>query len=146
MRDFVSRRAAELKPSGIRRFFDYASERKDVISLGVGEPEWVFGVYLIVEAVTQAARVWIILPRIGMPFVRYVHDALYPVCFVAVCLLPIPLCYEPEAGIVSLIWTTLACVLLTSCLIWVLGLRGDERHFIKEKLELWKLLIKSKKR
>ena len=117
-----------------------------LLKLGVGEPEWVFGVYLIVEAVTQAARVWIILPRIGMPFVRYVHDALYPVCFVAVCLLPIPLCYEPEAGIVSLIWTTLACVLLTSCLIWVLGLRGDERHFIKEKLELWKLLIKSKKR
>lgn len=41
MRDFVSRRAAELKPSGIRRFFDYASERKDVISLGVGEPDFI---------------------------------------------------------------------------------------------------------
>ena len=41
MRDFVSRRAAELKPSGIRRFFDSASERKDVISLGVGEPDFI---------------------------------------------------------------------------------------------------------
>lgn len=41
MRDFVSRRAKNLKPSGIRRFFDMASEMKDVISLGVGEPDFI---------------------------------------------------------------------------------------------------------
>lgn len=31
----------EVKPSGIRRFFDMASEMKGVISLGVGEPDFV---------------------------------------------------------------------------------------------------------
>ncbi|MDI6907240.1 MAG: aminotransferase class I/II-fold pyridoxal phosphate-dependent enzyme [Thermoanaerobacterales bacterium] len=31
----------EIKPSGIRRFFDLASEMKGVISLGVGEPDFV---------------------------------------------------------------------------------------------------------
>lgn len=41
MRDFVSRRAKNLKPSGIRKFFDMASEMKDVISLGVGEPDFI---------------------------------------------------------------------------------------------------------
>ena len=41
MRNFVSRRAADIKPSGIRKFFDFASERKDVISLGVGEPDFI---------------------------------------------------------------------------------------------------------
>ena len=41
MRDFVSKKAKELKPSGIRKFFDIVSERKDVISLGVGEPDFV---------------------------------------------------------------------------------------------------------
>lgn len=41
MRDFVSRRAKSLKPSGIRKFFDMASEMKDVISLGVGEPDFI---------------------------------------------------------------------------------------------------------
>ena len=30
----------EMKPSGIRRFFDYAAEIPDVISLGVGEPDF----------------------------------------------------------------------------------------------------------
>ena len=29
-----------IKPSGIRKFFDIASEMKDVISLGVGEPDF----------------------------------------------------------------------------------------------------------
>ncbi|MGI5967175.1 MAG: aminotransferase class I/II-fold pyridoxal phosphate-dependent enzyme [Anaerotruncus rubiinfantis] len=36
----LSRRAVELKPSGIRKFFDIAAEMKDVISLGVGEPDF----------------------------------------------------------------------------------------------------------
>ena len=41
MRDFVNRRAAELKPSGIRKFFDIVSEMKGAISLGVGEPDFI---------------------------------------------------------------------------------------------------------
>ena len=41
MRDFVSKKAKEIKPSGIRKFFDIVASRKDVISLGVGEPDFV---------------------------------------------------------------------------------------------------------
>ena len=41
MRDFLSERAKNIQPSGIRRFFDIVSTRKDVISLGVGEPDFV---------------------------------------------------------------------------------------------------------
>ena len=36
----VSKEAAAIKPSGIRRFFDIAAEMEDVISLGVGEPDF----------------------------------------------------------------------------------------------------------
>ncbi|MFZ5879945.1 MAG: pyridoxal phosphate-dependent aminotransferase [Chloroflexota bacterium] len=36
----LSRRVAGLKPSGIRRFFDIAATMKDVISLGIGEPDF----------------------------------------------------------------------------------------------------------
>lgn len=36
----LSERAVSLKPSGIRRFFDYAAEMQGVISLGVGEPDF----------------------------------------------------------------------------------------------------------
>lgn len=41
MRDFVSERARAIPPSGIRRFFDIAQTMEDVISLGVGEPDFV---------------------------------------------------------------------------------------------------------
>ena len=41
MRDFVGKRAKDIKPSGIRKFFDLVSVSKDVISLGVGEPDFI---------------------------------------------------------------------------------------------------------
>ncbi len=37
---YLSRRVAGLKPSGIRKFFDIAATMKDVISLGIGEPDF----------------------------------------------------------------------------------------------------------
>ncbi len=37
---YFSTRAADIKPSGIRRFFDIVSEKKGAISLGVGEPDF----------------------------------------------------------------------------------------------------------
>lgn len=36
----LSKNAVELKPSGIRKFFDLLSDRKDVLSLTVGEPDF----------------------------------------------------------------------------------------------------------
>lgn len=38
---YVSKTVRELKPSGIRRFFDLAAEMDNVITLGVGEPDFV---------------------------------------------------------------------------------------------------------
>ena len=40
MRNPLADRVVELKPSGIRKFFDIVSEMKDAISLGVGEPDF----------------------------------------------------------------------------------------------------------
>jgi aminotransferase len=40
MRNFVSKRAEEIPPSGIRKFFDLVLTMDDVISLGVGEPDF----------------------------------------------------------------------------------------------------------
>ncbi len=37
----ISRLITKMKPSGIREFFNYASERPDVISLSVGEPDFI---------------------------------------------------------------------------------------------------------
>lgn len=37
---YLSERVAQLKPSGIRKFFDIVATMKDVISLGIGEPDF----------------------------------------------------------------------------------------------------------
>jgi len=41
MRDFVSKRVRAVPPSGIRKFFDISADMDDVISLGIGEPDFV---------------------------------------------------------------------------------------------------------
>ena len=38
---YLAHRVASLKPSGIRKFFDIVATMKDVISLGIGEPDFV---------------------------------------------------------------------------------------------------------
>ncbi len=40
MRNYVSQRAREIPPSGIRKFFDLVLTMDDVVSLGVGEPDF----------------------------------------------------------------------------------------------------------
>ncbi len=40
MRNPLNQSVVEIKPSGIRKFFDIVSEMKDAISLGVGEPDF----------------------------------------------------------------------------------------------------------
>lgn len=40
MRNFLSDKVQNIKPSGIRKFFDIVTEMKDAISLGVGEPDF----------------------------------------------------------------------------------------------------------
>lgn len=41
MKNYLSQKVQDLKPSGIRRFFDLAAGMEGVISLGVGEPDFV---------------------------------------------------------------------------------------------------------
>lgn len=41
MRSFVNKKAALLKPSGIRKFFDVVNKMEGAISLGVGEPDFI---------------------------------------------------------------------------------------------------------
>ena len=43
---FLNNSIQEIKPSGIRKFFDIVSEMKDAISLGVGEPDFVTPQYI----------------------------------------------------------------------------------------------------
>jgi aminotransferase len=71
MRNFISERAQNIPPSGIRKFFDLALTMEDVISLGVGEPDfrtpWNIcesSIYSIEQGVTSYT------PNKGLPLLR----------------------------------------------------------------------------
>lgn len=52
----LSQTAQKLKPSGIRKFFDLLSDRKDVISLTVGEPDFVTPWHIRVAAMESLQK------------------------------------------------------------------------------------------
>lgn len=56
MRNFVSRRVQSVPPSGIRRYFDIAATMKNVISLGIGEPDFVTPAPILQAGVASLQR------------------------------------------------------------------------------------------
>ena len=41
LENMIRKEVREMPPSGIRKYFDIVNEMEDVISLGVGEPDFV---------------------------------------------------------------------------------------------------------
>lgn len=56
MRNFVNQKAKNIKPSGIRKFFDIVRETEGAISLGVGEPDFVTPWKVRSAAITSLQR------------------------------------------------------------------------------------------
>jgi len=54
--NFVNKQVRNIPPSGIRRFFDIAATMEDVISLGVGEPDFVTPWHIRSEAVKSLEK------------------------------------------------------------------------------------------
>ena len=53
---YVSNAVKALPPSGIRKFFDLASQMENVISLGVGEPDFITPWHVIESSFYSAER------------------------------------------------------------------------------------------
>ena len=51
MRNFVSKSVNNLRPSGIRRYFDIAATMEDVVTLGIGEPNFPTPLHIIEKGV-----------------------------------------------------------------------------------------------
>src|SRR6266508_4395165 len=55
-KSYISQRVASVPPSGIRRFFDIAATMPDVISLGIGEPDFVTPEPILREGIASLER------------------------------------------------------------------------------------------
>ena len=56
MRSPIGKKVAEIKPSGIRKFFDIVSEMPDAITLGVGEPDFETPWHVVDEGIYSLER------------------------------------------------------------------------------------------
>ena len=67
----INRTLAEMKPSGIRKFFDIAAEMEDVISLSVGEPDFATPWHIRQEGIKtlEKGRTWY-SPNAGLMALR----------------------------------------------------------------------------
>ncbi len=82
-RSFVSKIVQDLPRSGIRDFFDIVANRKDVISLGIGEPDFVTPWHIrdcAIQAIEKGATHY--TANLGMPELRqaitqYVADSYH---------------------------------------------------------------------
>ena len=94
-RNLISQRVRSISPSGIRRFFDLLASMEGVISLGVGEPDFVTpwriretGIYSLEQGYTHYTSNYGLLElreelaghirhRYGLDYNYIILDALY---------------------------------------------------------------------
>ncbi|MBZ0285140.1 MAG: aminotransferase class I/II-fold pyridoxal phosphate-dependent enzyme [Anaerolineae bacterium] len=55
-RNFVSQSVQNLRPSGIRRYFDIAATMQDVVTLGIGEPDFVTPRHIVDKGIESLER------------------------------------------------------------------------------------------
>ena len=82
-RSFVSQALQRIPRSGIRDFFDIVANRKDVISLGIGEPDFVTPWHIresAIRAIEKGATRYTAnlgMPELRQQIARYVADAFH---------------------------------------------------------------------
>ena len=71
-RNLTSQRVSQISPSGIRRFFDLITSMDGVISLGVGEPDFVTPWHIREAAIYSLEKGYTMYtPNLGMPELRH---------------------------------------------------------------------------
>jgi len=71
-RNLISQRVNQISPSGIRRFFDLITSMDGVISLGVGEPDFVTPWHIREAAIYSLEKGYTMYtPNLGMPELRH---------------------------------------------------------------------------
>lgn len=98
-------------------------------------PESVFIVHIIVEIVTQYARLRIALPMINLRISTYLKQVILPIIQVIVLapIIPFIALFYIGHSWIAFIATCIICVLCSSLLIFTLGCTSSERKFFIQK-------------
>ena len=100
-------------------------------------PESVFVVHIIVEMITQYARLNIVLPMVKMKLQPYISKVIIPIILVAIFvpILPLLAYMNMEENVYSFFIVCFVCLVCTSIGIYYLGCNSDERRFFVDKIK-----------
>lgn len=95
-------------------------------------PEGVMIVYLGIEIFTLGIRIWIVLPRIAMPYSVYFHKVILPIIIILpFCIFPVLLLSIPKVlSLGKLILYAILGVIYISIFIYTIGINSSERKMI----------------
>lgn len=96
-------------------------------------PEVVFWIYFGVEAVTQIARIRIVLPRIGLAYGTFLRLAMGPVLAVLCTSVPLLFLVKISDGWGKLIVSTLVALIWIFLMVLLVGMQRTERNMVLGK-------------
>ncbi len=107
-------------------------------------PEYVFIVHIIVEILTQYARVVIVLPMISMSKKEYLKEVILPILLVisTSSIIPLIMFYQLTESVNSFFIISIICVASTLTSIYWAGCDKKEKTFIAQKVKQVILKIK----
>lgn len=101
----------------------------------------VFVVHIAMEICAQLARVWIVLPKIYMPYTNYITKVLSPIVKVLLCAIPVPylMCMMAEINSINLFLLLMLTTLVSVCMsAYCVGCSEGEKLFVKS---FWSKII-----
>ena len=100
-------------------------------------PEYVFCVHIIVEILTQYARVKIVLPMISMHLIDYLKEVVVPIIVVVITALILPLIiyYNIEQSVSAFFITCISSILNVLISVYYFGCTSYERRYIINKMQ-----------
>lgn len=98
--------------------------------------EYVFCVHIVVEILTQYARVRIVLPMISMKAISYFEEVIVPILKVVVFtpILPLIAFYYLNQSVGTFFIICLISVICVLCGVYILGCNKSEKVFLRNKL------------
>lgn len=107
-------------------------------------PEYVFCVHIVVEILTQYARVKIVLPMISMTAVSYSREVVIPILKVIIItpILPLIAFYYLNQSVGTFLIICLISVLSVLSGVYMLGCNESEKVFVRNKLK--QILLRKK--
>jgi O-antigen/teichoic acid export membrane protein len=98
-------------------------------------PESVLVIRLLIGIVTFIARFIYLLPKIELPIRLYIKEVIWVSLVMSLLSLPLPLLVNHYfSNWIGLLITTIVALVTTGCMIYTIGLRHNEREFVKKMI------------